>query len=47
MKLLNVSGSQMPIHIPTPLTNEEAAAKNCKPDEWPVTVPMLQSVGKP
>ncbi|XP_033741617.1 coiled-coil domain-containing protein 83-like [Pecten maximus] len=47
MKLLNVSGVQMPIHIPQALTAEEAAAKDCKPDSWPVTHPMLREVARP
>ena len=34
----------MPIHVPEPLTEEESDAKHCKPDQWPVTAPMLKSV---
>ena len=34
----------MPIHVPEPLTEEESDAKQCKPDQWPVTAPMLKSV---
>ncbi|VDI40812.1 Hypothetical predicted protein [Mytilus galloprovincialis] len=44
LKLLNVTGTQMPIHVPEPLTEEESDAKKCKPDEWPVTAPMLKSI---
>jgi hypothetical protein len=44
LKLLNVTGTQMPIHVPEPLTEEESDAKHCKPDQWPVTAPMLKSV---
>ncbi|XP_021359396.1 coiled-coil domain-containing protein 83-like isoform X2 [Mizuhopecten yessoensis] len=47
MKLLNVSGVQMPIHIPQALSAEEAAAKDCKPDSWPVTQSMLKGVARP
>ncbi|XP_060063304.1 coiled-coil domain-containing protein 83-like [Ylistrum balloti] len=47
MKLLNVSGVQMPIHVPQVLSAEEAAAKDCKPDSWPVTHPMLRGVARP
>lgn len=34
----------MPIHVPEALTEEESDAKHCKPDQWPVTAPMLKSV---
>lgn len=34
----------MPIHVPEALTEEESDAKKCKPDEWPVTAPMLKSI---
>lgn len=44
LKLLNVTGTQMPIHVPEPLTQAESEAKKCKPDEWPVTAPMLKSI---
>jgi hypothetical protein len=44
LKLLNVTGTQMPIHVPEALTEEESDAKHCKPDQWPVTAPMLKSV---
>ncbi|XP_071138023.1 coiled-coil domain-containing protein 83-like isoform X1 [Mytilus edulis] len=44
LKLLNVTGTQMPIHVPEALTEEESDAKKCKPDEWPVTAPMLKSI---
>lgn len=44
LKLLNVTGTQMPIHVPEPLTQAESDAKKCKPDEWPVTAPMLKTI---
>ncbi|KAK3097159.1 hypothetical protein FSP39_006938 [Pinctada imbricata] len=41
LKLLNITGQQMPIHVPEPPSEEEIAAKKCNPDSWPVTTPML------
>ncbi|KAJ8315705.1 hypothetical protein KUTeg_007855 [Tegillarca granosa] len=37
---------QMPIHAPPELSREEVQAKDCQPDNWPVTQPMLQAVAK-
>lgn len=37
----------MPIHIPQQLDEEELQAKDCNPDEWPVTQPMLKDLVTP
>ncbi|XP_061193337.1 coiled-coil domain-containing protein 83-like [Saccostrea echinata] len=42
LKLLNVTGQQMPIHVPFQPTEAEIKAKQCNPDTWPVTQPMLK-----
>lgn len=42
LKLLNVTGQQMPIHIPIQPSEAEIQAKQCNPDTWPVTQPMLK-----
>lgn len=42
LKLLNVTGQQMPIHVPVQLSEAEIQAKQCNPDTWPVTQPMLK-----
>ena len=47
LKLLNVTGQSMPIHIPQPPSEEEMAAKTCAPDEWPITQPMLKELVTP
>ncbi|KAL4233870.1 hypothetical protein ACF0H5_008544 [Mactra antiquata] len=47
LKLLNVTGQQMPIHVPRSLDEEEMKAKDCNPDEWPVTQPMLKDLMSP
>ncbi|KAL3881283.1 hypothetical protein ACJMK2_027738 [Sinanodonta woodiana] len=47
LKLLNVTGEQMPIHVPLQLTEEELEAKKCNPEQWPVTLPMIKDVSTP
>ncbi|XP_045197460.2 coiled-coil domain-containing protein 83-like isoform X3 [Mercenaria mercenaria] len=47
LKLLNVTGQQMPIHIPRQLDEEELKVKDCNPDQWPVTQPMLKDIISP
>lgn len=47
LKLLNVTGQQMPIHIPPQPDDEELKMKDCNPDEWPVTQPMLKDLVSP
>lgn len=47
LKLLNVTGQTMPIHVPQPPSEEESAAKTCAPDHWPVTQPMLKELVTP
>lgn len=42
LKLLNVTGQQMPIHVPIQPSEAEIQAKQCNPDTWPVTQPMLK-----
>lgn len=42
LKLLNVTGQQMPIHVPIQPSEAEIQAKRCNPDTWPVTQPMLK-----
>ena len=43
LKLLSIKGQKMPIHVQAPLPQEEVKAKSFKPDEWPITQPMLKS----
>ncbi|XP_052807568.1 coiled-coil domain-containing protein 83-like isoform X3 [Mya arenaria] len=47
LKLLNVTGTSMPIHMPAVLNDEELRAKECNPDTWPVTQPMLKDLVTP
>lgn len=47
LKLLNVTGQSMPIHVPQPPSEEELEAKTCAPDQWPVTQPMLKELVTP
>lgn len=47
LKLLNVTGQQMPIHVPRQLDDEELKVKDCNPDDWPVTQPMLKDLVTP
>ena len=42
LKLLNVSGKQMSINRPEMPEDEIMKMKEVRPDEWPVTVAMLQ-----
>ncbi|CAH1798140.1 unnamed protein product [Owenia fusiformis] len=42
LKLLNVTGNQMTLNKQKTLTEEEIRSKDFRPDEWPVTQPMLQ-----
>ncbi|XP_056014461.1 coiled-coil domain-containing protein 83-like [Ostrea edulis] len=42
LNLLNVTGQQMPIHVPLQPTEAEIAAMKCNPDTWPVTPSMLK-----
>ena len=44
---MNVTGSQMPIHVPKSLNDDELKAKDCNPDDWPVTQPMLKGLVTP
>jgi len=41
LKLLNVSGKQMPINRPEMPKDEMMRMKQARPDHWPVTVAML------
>lgn len=42
LKLLNVTGSQKPIHSVPVASQEEIEAKQWNPDEWPVTQSMIK-----
>ena len=44
LKLLNVNGTQMPIHSQGERTDDELAALDCNPENWPVTQPMIKTV---
>ncbi|XP_064617817.1 coiled-coil domain-containing protein 83-like [Liolophura sinensis] len=44
LKLLNIEGKAMKLHEPTPLSEAEIQAKDCQPDVWPVTKPMLKEL---
>ena len=44
LKLLNVRGKQMSIYKPEMPANEIMKMKEVRPDDWPVTVAMLQRV---
>ena len=41
LKLLNVKGHAMNIYKPATPADDELKAKDFKPDEWPVTAPMM------
>ncbi|XP_052240713.1 coiled-coil domain-containing protein 83-like isoform X2 [Dreissena polymorpha] len=47
LKLLNVTGTQMTIHSPPTLDEEELKVKDCNPEDWPVTQPMLKDLVTP
>ena len=40
--MLNVTGKQMNIYKPKTPPIDELLAKQFKPDEWPVTTPMMK-----
>ena len=46
LKLLNIQGNQMSMIKPKTPPMEEIKAKDFKPDEWPVTQPMLRKTIK-
>ena len=47
LKLLSIAGTQMPIHQIERPGSAELALKECNPDTWPVTQPMLKKVVTP
>lgn len=44
LKLLNVTGEKLSLHKPSSPSVDELRAKLFRPDEWPVTRPMLMDV---
>ncbi|KAK7107638.1 coiled-coil domain-containing protein 83-like [Littorina saxatilis] len=47
LKLLSIAGAHKPIHQMSRPSSAEMALKDCKPDMWPVTQPMLKKVVTP